>query len=79
MCNIFAFIWLLIPKTRNTHATLNIGCVLVIVGVFIETGLRSRLKWPMRPGKHTHNIYRNYSGGQLFSRNVLGGVASYFQ
>ena len=30
---------LLIPKTRNAHATLNIGCVLIIVGVFIEKGI----------------------------------------
>jgi Ni/Fe-hydrogenase subunit HybB-like protein len=39
LCNIFAFILLLIPKTRNNHITLNIGCVLVIVGVFIEKGI----------------------------------------
>jgi Ni/Fe-hydrogenase subunit HybB-like protein len=39
LCNVFAFLLLLIPKTRNTHVTLNIGCILVIVGVFIEKGI----------------------------------------
>lgn len=39
LCNIFAFILFLIPKTRNNHITLNLGCALVIVGVFIEKGI----------------------------------------
>ena len=38
-CNLFAFFLLLIPKTRNNHTALNIGCILVIVGVFIEKGI----------------------------------------
>ena len=38
-CNLFAFFLLLIPKTRNNHVTLNIGCILVIFGVFIEKGI----------------------------------------
>jgi Ni/Fe-hydrogenase subunit HybB-like protein len=36
--NIVAFIIFLIPKTRKRLTTLNIGCLLVIVGVWIEKG-----------------------------------------
>jgi molybdopterin-containing oxidoreductase family membrane subunit len=38
-CNVIAFILLLIPKTRRWLVTLNIACVLVFVGVFIEKGI----------------------------------------
>jgi len=38
-CNIVAFVLLLIPRTRKHPITLNIGCVLVFVGVFIEKGI----------------------------------------
>jgi molybdopterin-containing oxidoreductase family membrane subunit len=38
-CNITAFILLLFPKTRTRLLTLNIACVLVFVGVFIEKGI----------------------------------------
>lgn len=38
-CNIIAFFLLLIPKARNNHLILNLGCVLIIVGVFIEKGI----------------------------------------
>jgi molybdopterin-containing oxidoreductase family membrane subunit len=38
-CNIVAFLLLLIPKTRNDMLTMNIGCVLVFVGVFVEKGI----------------------------------------
>lgn len=37
--NLLAFFLLLIPKTRNNHITLNIGCVFVVIGVFIEKGI----------------------------------------
>lgn len=38
-CNIAAFFLLLFPKTRERHPTLNLGCLLVIIGVFIEKGI----------------------------------------
>lgn len=38
-CNVAAFFLLLVPKTRNHHLSLSIGCVLIIVGVFIEKGM----------------------------------------
>ncbi|MFC1837015.1 sulfate reduction electron transfer complex DsrMKJOP subunit DsrP, partial [Thermodesulfobacteriota bacterium] len=37
--NVFAFVIFLIPATRRTFATLNIACVLVIIGIWIEKGL----------------------------------------
>ena len=40
MClNITAFLIFLVPKTRNSLATLNIGCAFIITGVWIEKGL----------------------------------------
>jgi molybdopterin-containing oxidoreductase family membrane subunit len=38
-CNISAFLIFLIPKTRNNFISLNLGCVLVCLGVFIEKGI----------------------------------------
>ncbi len=38
-CNISAFLIFLIPKTRKNFITLNLGCLLVCVGVFIEKGI----------------------------------------
>ena len=38
-CNVLAFLLLLIPKTRKNPVTMNIGCVLVFIGVFIEKGI----------------------------------------
>jgi molybdopterin-containing oxidoreductase family membrane subunit len=37
--NIIAFLLFLTPKTRNNLLTLNIGCVLVFTGVWIEKGM----------------------------------------
>jgi molybdopterin-containing oxidoreductase family membrane subunit len=37
--NITAFILFLIPKTRENFLTLNIGCVLIFIGVYIEKGM----------------------------------------
>jgi molybdopterin-containing oxidoreductase family membrane subunit len=37
--NVIAFIIFLIPKTRENFKTLNIGAVLIILGVYIEKGL----------------------------------------
>jgi molybdopterin-containing oxidoreductase family membrane subunit len=37
--NVTAFIIFLVPKTRKTLATLNLGCVLIIVGIWIEKGM----------------------------------------
>jgi molybdopterin-containing oxidoreductase family membrane subunit len=36
--NVIAFIIFLIPQTRKRLATLNLGCILVIIGVWIEKG-----------------------------------------
>jgi len=37
--NITAFFLFLFPKTRENFTTLNIGCVLIIIGVYIEKGM----------------------------------------
>ena len=39
VANITAFIIFLIPKTRENFVTLNIGAVLIFIGVYIEKGL----------------------------------------
>jgi len=38
-CNVTAFLIFLIPATRKRFLTLNIGCVLMIAGIWIEKGL----------------------------------------
>ncbi len=38
-CNVLAFLLLLVPKTRNNPITMNLGCALVFMGVFIEKGV----------------------------------------
>jgi Ni/Fe-hydrogenase subunit HybB-like protein len=38
-CNVLAFILLLLPVTRKNPVTMNIGCGLVFIGVFIEKGI----------------------------------------
>ncbi len=37
--NTAAFFLFLIPQTRENHITLNIGCVLIFIGVWIEKGM----------------------------------------
>ncbi|HMK35375.1 MAG TPA: NrfD/PsrC family molybdoenzyme membrane anchor subunit [Desulfomonilaceae bacterium] len=37
--NIVAFIIFMVPATRKNFATLNIGCVLIIIGIWIEKGM----------------------------------------
>lgn len=37
--NITAFILFLLPRTRKNYITLNIGCVLIVIGVWIEKGM----------------------------------------
>jgi Ni/Fe-hydrogenase subunit HybB-like protein len=37
--NITAFLLFLFPKTRENFTTLNIGCILIIMGVYIEKGM----------------------------------------
>jgi Ni/Fe-hydrogenase subunit HybB-like protein len=37
--NVIAFVIFLIPATRKNYATLNLGCVLIIIGIWIEKGL----------------------------------------
>jgi molybdopterin-containing oxidoreductase family membrane subunit len=39
VCNVLAFALFVIPQTRKNLSTLNLGCVLVFVGVFIEKGI----------------------------------------
>ena len=38
-CNLLAFALLLTPRIRNHPLTMNLGCTLVFVGVFIEKGI----------------------------------------
>ncbi len=37
--NLIGFFLLLVPKTRKTFLTLNIGCALIFIGIWIEKGL----------------------------------------
>jgi Ni/Fe-hydrogenase subunit HybB-like protein len=37
--NITAFLIFLIPQTRKNYVTLNIGCVIIVIGVWIEKGM----------------------------------------
>lgn len=37
--SVAAFLLFLVPRTRRNPVTLNIGCVLILVGVFIEKGI----------------------------------------
>jgi molybdopterin-containing oxidoreductase family membrane subunit len=37
--NMTAFLLFLVPRTRENHLTLNIGCVLIFLGVYIEKGM----------------------------------------
>jgi len=37
--NVSAFFLFLIPQTRENFVTLNIGCILIIIGVYIEKGM----------------------------------------
>lgn len=38
-CSIAAFLLFLIPKTRRNPLTLNLGCVLIWIGVYLEKGM----------------------------------------
>jgi Ni/Fe-hydrogenase subunit HybB-like protein len=38
-CSLTAFVLFLIPKTRRNWVTLNLGCVLIFAGVYIEKGI----------------------------------------
>ncbi|MHC4959856.1 MAG: sulfate reduction electron transfer complex DsrMKJOP subunit DsrP [Planctomycetota bacterium] len=38
-CSVAAFILFLVPATRNNVVTLNVGCVLILGGVYIEKGV----------------------------------------
>lgn len=39
ICNIIGFVLFVVPATRHNFLTLNIGCLLVYVGVYIEKGI----------------------------------------
>ena len=39
ICSVTAFFLFLVPATRRNSVTLNIGCVLILVGVYIEKGM----------------------------------------
>jgi molybdopterin-containing oxidoreductase family membrane subunit len=38
-CSVVAFVLFLVPRTRRSFVTLNLGCVLIWVGVYIEKGI----------------------------------------
>lgn len=38
-CSVTAFVLFLIPKTRRNYVTLNLGCLLIWAGVYIEKGM----------------------------------------
>ncbi|HET7752419.1 MAG TPA: NrfD/PsrC family molybdoenzyme membrane anchor subunit, partial [Anaeromyxobacteraceae bacterium] len=38
-CSVVAFLILLVPSTRKRFVTLNLGCVLIWIGVYIEKGM----------------------------------------
>ncbi|HSN90187.1 MAG TPA: NrfD/PsrC family molybdoenzyme membrane anchor subunit [Anaeromyxobacteraceae bacterium] len=38
-CSVVAFLILLVPRTRKRFWTLNVGCVLVWIGVYVEKGM----------------------------------------
>jgi Ni/Fe-hydrogenase subunit HybB-like protein len=38
-CSVAAFVLFLIPRTRRNYVTLNIGCLLIWAGVYIEKGM----------------------------------------
>ncbi len=38
-CSVVAFVLFLVPRTRRNFATLNLGCVLIYAGVYIEKGM----------------------------------------
>jgi molybdopterin-containing oxidoreductase family membrane subunit len=38
-CSVIAFLILLVPRTRKNFVTLNLGCVLIWIGVYIEKGM----------------------------------------
>jgi Ni/Fe-hydrogenase subunit HybB-like protein len=38
-CSVIAFVLFLIPRTRRNFVTLNLGCVLIWAGVYIEKGM----------------------------------------
>jgi len=38
-CSVIAFVLFLVPSTRRNYVTLNLGCVLIWAGVYIEKGM----------------------------------------
>jgi Ni/Fe-hydrogenase subunit HybB-like protein len=38
-CSVVAFVLFLVPRTRKTYLTLNLGCLLIWAGVYIEKGM----------------------------------------
>jgi Ni/Fe-hydrogenase subunit HybB-like protein len=39
VCSVVAFVLFLVPRTRRNFVTLNLGCVLIYAGVYIEKGM----------------------------------------
>src|SRR5512133_3150296 len=39
VCSVIAFVLFLIPRTRRNYVTLNVGCLLIWAGVYIEKGI----------------------------------------
>jgi molybdopterin-containing oxidoreductase family membrane subunit len=38
-CSVVAFVLFLVPRTRTSYVTLNLGCLLIWAGVYIEKGM----------------------------------------
>jgi molybdopterin-containing oxidoreductase family membrane subunit len=39
LCNVVALLLFMLPVTRRNFVTINIGCVLTIIGVWVEKGI----------------------------------------
>src|SRR5512133_177773 len=39
VCSVVAFLLFVVPRTRNDYRTLNVGCILIWAGVYIEKGM----------------------------------------
>lgn len=85
VCNVLAFALFVIPQTRKSLPTLNVGCVLVFVGVFIEKGIGLILPaltpgilgevYPYRPSSAELMIGVGVAGAGLLVFTLLTKVA----
>jgi molybdopterin-containing oxidoreductase family membrane subunit len=78
LCNVAAFLLFLVPATRRNGVTLNLGCVLILAGVYIEKGMGLVV-----PGYTPSTLgeiyeYRPTSGEILVGLGILGVGALLF-